>query len=303
MRSIDRASPMAMDVEYEEYSTTSSSKHHGWKLEVSRRHRDLSEMETLESRIAEEYAKIDHGISVGDLTAPRAARLVAEMDRSKRLIANENPIDTHRHYITYPDREGLCGALPSLASSALEPNDAIEGERAAFPDGVPGDAKEVKNAKDAIPFAPIRSALLETHHTPDMVSSVSFFEKRKSLASRLADAMPLVVRRNDANVKNDAIGDRSRAIDDSRAVASHLVASGERRADGSARASVSAAETKVRELFAHTRRPDRLVEYDFSIGVDRARELTDAELHERAGAVNRDGEVAETAFRDLNRVD
>lgn len=291
---------MAMDVEYEEYSTTSSSKHHGWKLEVSRRHRDLSEMETLESRIAEEYAKIDHGISVGDLTAPRAARLVAEMDRSKRLIANENPIDTHRHYITYPDREGLCGALPSLASSALEPNDAIEGERAAFPDGVPGDAKEVKNAKDAPPFAPIRSALLETHHTPDMVSSVSLFEKRKILASRLADAMPLV-RRNDANVKNDAIGDRS-PRDDSRAVGA-LVASGERRADGSARASVSAAETKVRELFAHTRRPDRLVEYDFSIGVDRARELTDAELHERAGAVNRDGEVAETAFRDLNRVD
>lgn len=300
MRSIDRASPMAMDVEYEEYSTTSSSKHHGWKLEVSRRHRDLSEMETLESRIAEEYAKIDHGISVGDLTAPRAARLVAEMDRSKRLIANENPIDTHRHYITYPDREGLCGALPSLASSALEPNDAIEGERAAFPDGVPEIAKEVKNAKDAPPFAPIRSALLETHHTPDMVSSVSLFEKRKILASRLADAMPLV-RRNDANVKNDAIGDRS-PRDDSRAVGA-LVASGERRADGSARASVSAAETKVRELFAHTRRPDRLVEYDFSIGVDRARELTDAELHERAGAVNRDGEVAETAFRDLNRVD
>ena len=294
---------MAMDVEYEEYSTTSSSKHHGWKLEVSRRHRETSEMETLESRIAEEYAKIDHGISVGDLTAPRAARLVAEMDRSKRLISPNGEIDTHRHtYITYPDREGLCGALPSLASSALEPNDAIERERAAFPDGVPGDAKEVNDAKDAPPFAPIRSALLETHHTPDTVSSVSFFEKRKSLASRLADAMPLV-RRNDANVKNDAIGDRSRAIDDSRAVASHLVASGERRADGSARASVSAAETKVRELFAHTRRPDRLVEYDFSIGVDRARELTDAELHERAGAVNRDGEVAETAFRDLNRVD
>ena len=45
------------------------------------------------------------------------------------------------------------------------------------------------------------------------------------------------------------------------------------------------------------------MEYDFSIGVDRARELTDAELHERAGAVNRYGEVAETAFRDLNQVD
>jgi hypothetical protein len=285
---------MAMDVEYEEYSTTSSSKHHGWKLEVSRRHRETSEMETLESRIAEEYAKIDHGISVGDLTAPRAARLVAEMDRSKRLIGLNGHIDTHRHYITYPDREGLCGALPSLASSALEPNER-EGERTnAFPDGVPS-AKEVKNAKDkdAPPFAPA-SALLETHHTPDRVSVSS----RKSLASRLADAMPLV-RRNDANVKTQ-IGDDRSPRDDSRAVGA-LVASGERRA-ASARASVSAA-AKVRELFAHTRRPDRLVEYDFSIGVDRARELTDAELHERAGAVNRDGEVAETAFRDLNRVD
>lgn len=284
-----------MDVEYEEYSTTSSSKHHGWKLEVSRRHRETSEMETLESRIAEEYAKIDHGISVGDLTAPRAARLVAEMDRSKRLIGLNGHIDTHRHYITYPDREGLCGALPSLASSALEPNER-EGERTnAFPDGVPS-AKEVKNAKDkdAPPFAPA-SALLETHHTPDRVSVSS----RKSLASRLADAMPLVRRNERQNVKTQ-IGDRS-PRDDSRAVASHLVASGERRA-ASARASVSAA-AKVRELFAHTRRPDRLVEYDFSIGVDRARELTDAELHERAGAVNRDGEVAETAFRDLNRVD
>ena len=287
---------MAMDVEYEEYSTTSSSKHHGWKLEVSRRHRETSEMETLESRIAEEYAKIDHGISVGDLTAPRAARLVAEMDRSKRLIGLNGHIDTHRHYITYPDREGLCGALPSLASSALEPNER-EGERTnAFPtSGVPS-AKEVKNAKDkdAPPFAPV-SALLETHHTPDRVS-VSC--SRKSLASRLADAMPLVRRNERQNVKTQ-IGDRS-PRDDSRAVGA-LVASGERRA-ASARASVSAA-AKVRELFAHTRRPDRLVEYDFSIGVDRARELTDAELHERAGAVNRDGEVAETAFRDLNRVD
>ena len=91
---------MAMDVEYEEYSTTSSSKHHGWKLEVSRRHRETSEMETLESRIAEEYAKIDQGLSVGDLTAPRAARLVAEMDRSARLIANRDDTNERVMYIT-----------------------------------------------------------------------------------------------------------------------------------------------------------------------------------------------------------
>ena len=264
---------MAMDVEYEEYSTTSLSKHHGWKLEVSRRHRETSEMETLESRIAEEYAKIDQGLSVGDLTAPRAARLVAETDRSKRLIANGH-VDTYRHYITYPDREGLCGALPSLASSALEPNER-EGE--------------VKNAS----LKDTSSALVETA-PPDPPDRVSVSSSLKSLASRLADAMPLV-RRNDANVNGSRI-DGSPANDDSRRGA--LVASAGWRA-APAPASVSAI-AKVREP---ARRPDRLVEYDFSIGVDRARELTDAELHERAGAVNRDGEVAETAFRDLNRVD
>ena len=41
---------MAMEVEYEEFASTSSSKHHGWKLEVSRQHRERREMEALEAR-------------------------------------------------------------------------------------------------------------------------------------------------------------------------------------------------------------------------------------------------------------
>ncbi len=41
---------MAMDVEYEEYASTSSSKHHGWKCEVSRQHKERREMEDLEAR-------------------------------------------------------------------------------------------------------------------------------------------------------------------------------------------------------------------------------------------------------------
>lgn len=40
---------MAMEVEYEEYASTSSSKHHGWKLEVSRQHKERREMEALEA--------------------------------------------------------------------------------------------------------------------------------------------------------------------------------------------------------------------------------------------------------------
>jgi hypothetical protein len=39
---------MAMEVEYEEFASTSSSKHHGWKLEVSRQHKEKREMEALE---------------------------------------------------------------------------------------------------------------------------------------------------------------------------------------------------------------------------------------------------------------
>lgn len=261
---------MAMDVEYEEYSTTSSSKHHGWKLEVSRRHRETSEMETLESRIAEEYAKIDQGLSVGDLTAPRAARLVAEMDRSARLIANRDNTDERVMYITYPDREGLCGALPSLAlaSSALAPNER-EGE--------------VKNAS----LKDTSSALVETD-PPDPPDRVSVSSSLKSLASRLADAMPLVRVNTKTNITKTHV-DKSPCVDDS--------------SRGALVASVSPTAPALATGSNRLSRPNRLVEYDFSIGVDRARELTDAELHERAGAVNRYGEVAETAFRDLNQVD
>ena len=41
----------AMEVEYEEYASTSTSKHHGWKLEVSRQHRERRELEDIEVRV------------------------------------------------------------------------------------------------------------------------------------------------------------------------------------------------------------------------------------------------------------
>ena len=257
---------MAMDVEYEEYSSTSSSKHHGWKLEVSRRHRETQEMEALESRLAVEYAKIDQGLSAGDLTAPRAAKLIAAMDRSARLpdaIANGASRDRGEGmFLTYPDREGLCGALPTLA---------------AFEKG-----EETRDAKAGL-----------VARDPGICS-------RESLASRLADAMPLMRTRG-----GDVIGDapigvgQTRSAPDDTGVTLHRALAP--RDEGS--------ETKtndVREslpLAAFSRRPDRLVEYDVSIGLDRARGLTDAELNEMAGEVNDDGGVADTAFRDLNGCD
>ena len=101
--------------------------------------------------------------------------------------------------------------------------------------------------------------------------------------------MPLVRVNTKTNITKTHI-DKSPCVDDSRRGARDLCR-------------VVSPTVPAPATGAPARRPDRLVEYDFSIGVDRARELTDAELHERAGAVNRYGEVAETAFRDLNQVD
>ena len=285
---------MAMDVEYEEYSSTSSSKHHGWKLEVSRRHRETQEMEALEARIAAEYAKIDHGISVGDLTAPRATNLIKEMDRSARLpgaIAN-GPLNDHEGvvmFLTYPDREGLCGALPTLQT--LE-----ESERESRRDA----AEDEKNARDA----------KEKKNAPSAALAEQKDQHRKTLASRLVDAMPLVRRvARDPNAASEARPER-------------LVVAAEPNGDGdgdgirrdvavSAFPSFETTRLSTRGTLVGTascasrplNRPDRLVEYDYFVGVDRARELTDAELHEMKGAVTNEGDVPDTAFRDLNQVD
>lgn len=45
-----------MEVEYEEYASTSTSKHHGWKLEVSRQHRERRELEDIEVRVGTSFA-------------------------------------------------------------------------------------------------------------------------------------------------------------------------------------------------------------------------------------------------------
>ena len=287
---------MAMDVEYEEYSSTSSSKHHGWKLEVSRRHRETQEMEALEARIAAEYAKIDHGISVGDLTAPRATNLIKEMDRSARLpgaIAN-GPSNDHEGvvmFLTYPDREGLCGALPTLQT--LE-----ESERESRRDA----AEDEKNARVA----------KEKKNAPSAALAEQKDQHRKTLASRLVDAMPLVRRvTQDPNAASEARPERLVA-------AAEPNGDGDGDGDGVFDTAVSAFPSSLSTRLKSPRgplvgtascasrplnRPDRLVEYDYAVGVDRARELTDAELHEMKGAVTNEGDVPDTAFRDLNQVD
>ena len=90
---------MALDVEYEEYASTTSSKHHGWKVETSRRHVERRELEDLEAKIAEVYARIDAGDTVADLTAPAAVKRIKDMDRLG--IGHDVGM-----YLAYPERRG-----------------------------------------------------------------------------------------------------------------------------------------------------------------------------------------------------
>ena len=90
---------MAMDVEYEEYASTTSSKHHGWKVETSRRHVERRELEDLEAKIAAAYARIDAGDTVADLTAPAAVKRIKDMDRLG--IGHDVGM-----YLAYPERRG-----------------------------------------------------------------------------------------------------------------------------------------------------------------------------------------------------
>ena len=90
---------MAMDVEYEEYAATTSSKHHGWKVQVSQQHVERRELEDLEAKIAAVYAQIDAGDSVADLTAPAAVKRIKDMDRLG--IGHDVGM-----YLTYPERRG-----------------------------------------------------------------------------------------------------------------------------------------------------------------------------------------------------
>lgn len=90
---------MAMDVEYEEYAATTSSKHHGWKVMVSQQHVERRELEDLEAKIAAVYAKIDAGDSVADLTAPAAVKRIKDMD----WLGIGHDVGM---YLTYPERRG-----------------------------------------------------------------------------------------------------------------------------------------------------------------------------------------------------
>ena len=94
-----RPAAMAMDVEYEEYAATTSSKHHGWKVQVSQQHVERRELEDLEAKIAAVYAQIDAGDSVADLTAPAAVKRIKDMDRLG--IGHDVGM-----YLTYPERRG-----------------------------------------------------------------------------------------------------------------------------------------------------------------------------------------------------
>ena len=110
---------MAMDVEYEEYAATTSSKHHGWKVQVSQQHVERRELEDLEAKIAAVYAQIDAGDSVADLTAPAAVKRIKDMDRLG--IGHDVGM-----YLTYPERRGYDVEYADLVIASTTPRDEIK---------------------------------------------------------------------------------------------------------------------------------------------------------------------------------
>ncbi|CAL6445363.1 unnamed protein product [Bathycoccus prasinos] len=86
-----------LQVDYEEYASTSSSKHHGYKAEVSERNKHIRELEDIELALAKIYAEIDCGDQVADLIGGKdVQKRIKELDRRGKTMKGEK-------YLTYPE--------------------------------------------------------------------------------------------------------------------------------------------------------------------------------------------------------
>ena len=86
-----------LQVDYEEYASTSSSKHHGYKTEVSERNKHIRELEDIEHALAKIYAEIDCGDQVADLIGGKdVQKRIKELDRRGKTMKGEK-------YLTYPE--------------------------------------------------------------------------------------------------------------------------------------------------------------------------------------------------------
>jgi|TARA_B110000977_G_scaffold201576_3_gene296972 hypothetical protein len=261
---------MAMEVNYEEYSSTSSSKHHGWKVEISRRHQERQEMEALEEEIANKYARIDCGLSVGDLTCPRSVKLIKEMDRL-RIGPSSEP-----RYVTYPELQGLCDS-----------------------DTVPSTVQMLENASDK---SAEDSNTNQSRRHLEKVKDSQKTTARRLVTEKLIASMPLVRvggagKLDGQNTLHEAPLTGSTTLADGTAV---VLAS-----DMSRSMTELSKQTSSLTLGSNTSalqtRPERLVQYDMTIGVDPKKAPTDAELD--AEKIDDTGQVSDVAYRDLEQLD
>tara|TARA_B100000405_G_scaffold39797_1_gene26712 strand:+ start:2697 stop:3479 length:783 start_codon:yes stop_codon:yes gene_type:complete len=86
-----------LEVEYEEYASTSSSKHHGYKTEVSEGNKRVRELDDIESALAKIYAEIDCGDQVADIIGGKdVQKRIEDLDRRGKTNGGEK-------YLTYPE--------------------------------------------------------------------------------------------------------------------------------------------------------------------------------------------------------
>lgn len=255
---------MAMEVTYEDYSTTSTSKHHGWRVEVSRRHKERQEMDALEVEIANEYARIDCGVSVGDLTCPNATKRIVEMDRLQ-IGASTEP-----RYVTYPELQGLCDVLDVDFLNIDGPENAAMIDQGSDQ----GSKHALQNSSRG----------------------------RRALNEKRIARMPLVRVGPDGNSSGEIDAAHATPVEawerNNKAV---VLGTGGDAVRGSTRGSNASSNNSSNVLAFPTQRPPRVVEYDVSIGVERKKELSDDELD--ADMVNDQGHVSDVAYRDLEQLD
>jgi hypothetical protein len=86
-----------LQVDYEEYASTSSSKHHGYKTQVSELNKQIRELDDIESALAKIYGEIDCGDQVADLIGgEEVQKRIRDSDRRGKTNGGEK-------YLTYPE--------------------------------------------------------------------------------------------------------------------------------------------------------------------------------------------------------
>ena len=110
-----------LEVEYEEYASTSSSKHHGYKTEVSEGNKRVRELDDIESALAKIYAEIDCGDQVADIIGGKdVQKRIEDLDRRGKTNSGEVFDVSGEREVFFRRRRGRRGWRPIEIGRGIE---------------------------------------------------------------------------------------------------------------------------------------------------------------------------------------